>query len=162
MKYLTFWGWLLALLSIATIAIAIVPGCAGAGKPMSEAEAIAWTAANTLLTTDAANGQVLTKAIIAQALKATHNDGDASVVLAAATLGEKVIQAQTQAKASGASPTGMQAVTTAILSDPGVIQAAATAITPQGPAVNYHLSPNRDLRNVEGDKAYASIYDLRK
>jgi len=131
---LTPWGWLLGFLSLIVLLTTFlfnVTGCAGTGKPMSEAESIAWTAANTLLTADQANGQVLTKAVIAQVLKATHNDGDASIVLAAATIGEKVIQAQTQAKAAGVSPTGLQAVTTAILSDPGVIQAAATAITPK-------------------------------
>jgi len=159
MKYFDPLAWMASFAVIICFTLTVMfSGCATASSPaLTAAESAAWTAANTLLTTDQANGNVLTKAIISQALAATHNSGDAAVVDAAAALGEKLIQTQTAAKAAGASPTALQTITTTVLSDPAVIEAAANAISP---TTMLKIYPVMDLRPPHGCIRQESAYDL--
>lgn len=125
---LCFLGIAIAPWLIGTFAI-LMTGCATvnpngtpttSGTFLTNAQAFAWTVANAY--EKANTGGVLSQDIASTILKATKSNASTTQeVLIATSLADKVAAAGIAAHNAGATPSGIQAAQTAILSDPGVI-----------------------------------------
>lgn len=120
---------------LALIPILFLTACAGLSQSeqttLTAAESYAWSVANALETKNAATGQPLDQTLAAQALSLAGLTGPKTTAYTAigATIINAVISAGQVAAKAGASPAAIQTAQTTILSDPGVINAAAATPT---------------------------------
>jgi hypothetical protein len=119
---------ILALLPVFALA-----GCASLTPSeqttLTAAESYAWSVANALETVNTASGQPLDETLATQALGLAGLTGPKTTAYTAigTTIVNAVINAGKVAANAGASPAGVQAAQTTVLSDPGVIATAAAS-----------------------------------
>jgi len=125
--YLIASGFLVTI-AVLVFTLISVTGCAttGGSSTLTNAEAFAWTVADQY--EKANTGGVLTQSIASAILKATKSDATTTQeVLIATQLADKVAAAGIAAHNAGATPAGVQAAQTVVLSDPGVIEKVAAS-----------------------------------
>lgn len=122
-----------AIIGCLSITPAVIGAISLSGCTVAQVQAglsDAQTAANILETinTDTGGGVTLfTQALVDKALTSTHNSGDIGIVNATIAEGAAALKVQTAASQAGVSSTAGQSLTTAVLTDPAVINTGAAA-----------------------------------